>query len=659
MRTRSVLVASLTAALVAMPLVSTPASFAAVDETIKSRATTMAAGADHTVVVDGAGQLWGVGSSADGQLSGGGTATSLRPIAGLPAGVTATAVDAGPDFTLVAGSDGVAYGTGANDESQLTGEDGADVTSLRRLTGLPTGVRAVAVAAGSDFSLVVGSDGRVYGTGDNTHGQLTGTGARSTLTPLTGLPAGTRAVGVDAGRDFSVVVDAAGRVYGTGSNASRQLTLPSTDDVVKLTAFTGMPSSYRATAVAADADTTSVLLDDRSGMAGQPPAGPIVSTTPVGDVVVSDRTDFVAVGAHPDGASVLAVSVEGETYGMGANDSSQLTGTGPRTTFTRLTYVDGLDKAVEVAAGPGHTLVRDAPGVVYSTGSAAPGVVTTTLTSLPQQKIATVDRPTFLTGETVRPGHELSANSAAWVPVGIGSPSFQWRRNGVDIPEATNQVYTVAAADQGATLTVVETQTAPGFQSGSSESEGVKVAPPVLGVVAAPRISGRAAVGSVLSASDAAFEPQAESLTRAWRRNGRAITGATGPSYRLTTADAGTVVTMSQRGTKPDGDAGELVGTSTSGGVKIALLNRSRPTIKGTAKVGKTLKLKSCGTWHGPQTYTYRWYRGSKAISGATRTSYKLKKADRGKKVSLRVSGRRAGFSTVVVASAPSKKVKK
>lgn len=660
MRTRTIFATSIAAALVGITLVAASAAVGAVDETIKPRATTLAAGSSHTVMIDGVGRVWGVGSGTDGQLGSAGTTASLRMIAGLPAGVTAQAVDAGPDFTLVLGSNGAVYGTGANDSGQLTGVGGADVAGLRPVTGLPSGVRGVAVAAGSDFSLVVGDDGQVYGTGANTHGQLTGTGTRTTLKPLAGLPTGTRAVNADAGDDFTVVVSSDGRVYGTGANESRQLTSGTTADVTSLTPFTGLPSNYRATAVAAGASTTSVLLDDGSALASQPPRGPIVLTTSDGNLITSAQTEFVAVAANPDGAGVLAVGADGEPYGMGANDSSQLTGTGSRTTFTQLTHSGDLDKAVEVAAGPGHTLVRDARGVVYTTGSAAPGLAATTLSLLPQQPLAATDRPTFLTGAAVRAGEELSANEAAgWVPVGVGTSSFQWRRDDVDIPNATGQVYTVAAADYGTTLTVVETRSASSFQAGVRQSEGTVVERPALRAAVAPKISGRATVGSILTASDATFDPQQEDLTRTWRRNGRTIAGATSTSYRLTTADAGTVITVANRGTKPDGAVGELVGTSTSGGVKIALLNRSRPTIKGTAKVGKTLKLKSRGVWHGPSSYTYRWYRGSKAISGATRTSYKLKKADKGKKISLRVSGRRSGFATLVVSSATTKKVKK
>lgn len=68
------------------------------------------------------------------------------------------------------------------------------------------------------------------------------------------------------------------------------------------------------------------------------------------------------------------------------------------------------------------------------------------------------------------------------------------------------------------------------------------------------------------------------------------------------------------------------------------------PTISGTAKVGKTLKAK-VKTWKPkPAKLSWQWYRNGVAITGATKTSYKLTKADKGKKLTVRVVGSRVGY---------------
>ena len=76
------------------------------------------------------------------------------------------------------------------------------------------------------------------------------------------------------------------------------------------------------------------------------------------------------------------------------------------------------------------------------------------------------------------------------------------------------------------------------------------------------------------------------------------------------------------------------------------------PTISGTAKVGKTLTAKP-GTWKpAPVTLSYQWLRSGKAISGATKSTYKLVKADKGKKVAVQVTGAKSTYASVSKKSA-------
>src|SRR5882757_11153240 len=146
-------------------------------------------------------------------------AIAAPPVSTVIAASTAAdrqTIGAGFGFSLVIGRDGKPYGTGDNDFGQLTG--GPDRSTLTAMTGLPAGVKATAVAAGAYHSLVLGSNGVVYGTGGDYYGQLTGSGIqeRSTLTPLTGLPHGVKAVGVSAGKLHSLVLGSNGVAYGTG-----------------------------------------------------------------------------------------------------------------------------------------------------------------------------------------------------------------------------------------------------------------------------------------------------------------------------------------------------------------------------------------------------------------------------------------------------------
>ncbi|HMR72908.1 MAG TPA: hypothetical protein PKD68_02765 [Candidatus Saccharibacteria bacterium] len=81
------------------------------------------------------------------------------------------------------------------------------------------------------------------------------------------------------------------------------------------------------------------------------------------------------------------------------------------------------------------------------------------------------------------------------------------------------------------------------------------------------------------------------------------------------------------------------------------------PKISGTVKVGKTLTAKA-GTWKPSGVkLSYQWYRNGKKIDEATKSSYKLVGADKGKKVTVKVTGSKTGYKSVTKTSKATKKV--
>ncbi|NGZ99712.1 hypothetical protein G5V59_03190 [Nocardioides sp. W3-2-3] len=73
------------------------------------------------------------------------------------------------------------------------------------------------------------------------------------------------------------------------------------------------------------------------------------------------------------------------------------------------------------------------------------------------------------------------------------------------------------------------------------------------------------------------------------------------------------------------------------------------PTIRisGTPYVGRRLTAVR-GTWSpSPLVLTYRWYRDGRPITGATGSTYVVKKADKKHRVTVRITASRAGYTTV------------
>lgn len=80
-------------------------------------------------------------------------------------------------------------------------------------------------------------------------------------------------------------------------------------------------------------------------------------------------------------------------------------------------------------------------------------------------------------------------------------------------------------------------------------------------------------------------------------------------------------------------------------------LTAATPKITGTAKVGSKLRA-SAGRWTSGTTLTYQWYASGEKIVGATSSSHTLKSAQYGKRIVVKVTGRKAGYTTVTRTSA-------
>ena len=166
-----------------------------------------------------------------------------------------------------------------------------------------------------------------------------------------------------------------------------------------------------------------------------------------------------------------------------------------------------------------------------------------------------------------------------------------------------------------------------------------------LPVVSTPVVSGTARVGHTLSCSATATGAPTPTKTYAWSSNGSKISGATKSTLALTGGYYNRTVTCTVTGTNSAGHTAK-----TSAGHKIALgsaLKASKkPKLSGTFKSGRTVRV-AHGTWTpAASSYTYQWKRGTKSIKHATKSSYKLVKADKGKKITCTVTARRTGYAS-------------
>ena len=163
----------------------------------------------------------------------------------------------------------------------------------------------------------------------------------------------------------------------------------------------------------------------------------------------------------------------------------------------------------------------------------------------------------------------------------------------------------------------------------------------------APTITGTKGVGARLTASTGSWWPNPTSYSYRWKRNGAPISGAYRSTYTPTTADAGRYLTVTVTAKR----TGRVSTEATSKRVGIPIHATTRPSVVGTAQNGRTLTAK-VGAWTPrPTSYSYQWYRNGSVIRGASAKTYKVTSSDRGQKVQVLVTARRAGYVSGAVRS--------
>ena len=159
-----------------------------------------------------------------------------------------------------------------------------------------------------------------------------------------------------------------------------------------------------------------------------------------------------------------------------------------------------------------------------------------------------------------------------------------------------------------------------------------------------PAIAGSARVGLTLKLVRGTWVPSGATVNQRWMRDGKSIAGATGESYTLTAADVGHAITVRVRSTL---GVSSVVKTSdeTTDTVK-GIFPTPRAKVTGSYTYGSTLTGAAGTGFPAGTKFSYQWQRDGKNISGASGATYKLKAADVGHDVRVRVQASQAGWIT-------------
>ncbi|MGO4807435.1 hypothetical protein AB4089_20210 [Arthrobacter sp. 2MCAF15] len=295
------------------------------------------------------------------------------------------------------------------------------------------------------------------------------------------------------------------------------------------------------------------------------------------------------------------------------------------------------------AQDQGHTLVLMTDELSYNgyypysnrvTVPAAAGVELKQLTN--------VTKP-VVTGDAVT-GSVMKVTAGTW---SVASDklkfTYNWLSSDGEKP-VSSPTFTPDTPQVGRILTVLVTASAPGYKTAWIKVTAPK---PVTARESTRAIRGNLTVGSKVTLTPDPWYDRIEADVH-WLRDGVPIAGAYGWSYVLTRADAGTKLSVSVSPIMSGGKYQTLTASARVAGLPMV---SATPTIAGTLKAGNVLTVKR-GTWTWGTAFTYRWLRNGVPISGATDSTYKVRSADKGTKLTVRVTGSRFGYTTVTKTSA-------
>ncbi len=255
---------------------------------------------------------------------------------------------------------------------------------------------------------------------------------------------------------------------------------------------------------------------------------------------------------------------------------------------------------------PSPTAV-DAGTYTCQIGNACGDVLSAPVTVVVNSAPSAVQQPTGLglcTG---------SSGQLQFVASGTPAPTYQWKRNGVDIPGATSSTYAIASMNAGL---------AGSYQCNATNVCGVTISNEVLltnfttPVFSTQPQSTNACQGSTVQLTAALANPII-GTTYSWTRNNVQVIGANGPSLTITnlsTANTGTYLCLASNPCGNTWSAQAVVGLYTTPVITTQPVSQS-------FCVGVPFGF-SVAVSNTTPTPSYQWRRNGAPIAGATNSSY-------------------------------------
>jgi alpha-tubulin suppressor-like RCC1 family protein len=331
-------------------------------------------GNTHSLAIDKNGRAWGWGANTAGPLGDNSITSKLTPVSVLGAIKTFCQISAGNSFSLAIDKNGRAWAWGNNSSGQLG--DNSVTSKLTPVSVLGAIKTFCQISTGTSISLAIDKNGRAWGWGANSSGQLGDNSITSKLTPVSVLGAIKTFCQISAGASHSLAIDKNGRAWAWGNNSSGQLGDNSITS--KLTPVSVLGAIKTFCQISAGINHS--LAIDKNGRAwgwGLSSAGQLGDNS-----ITSKLTPVSVLGAIKTfcqisaGAShSLAIDKNGRAWGWGLNSTGQLGDNSVTSRLTPVSVLGAVKTFCQISGGFQHSLAIDKNGRAWGWGANSSGPV--------------------------------------------------------------------------------------------------------------------------------------------------------------------------------------------------------------------------------------------------------------------------------------------
>ena len=226
---------------------------------------------------------------------------------------------------MVLMTDGTIYGTGYNYYGQLGIDSNTDRNILTQMTN-NTGKTPKEIGCGEDYTLVLMTDGTIYGTGNNQYGQL-GFGSTISTTTLKQLTnnTGKTPTKIGCGNNHSMILMTDGSIYGCGYNKYGQIGNSSLIISMKvLHEMTNTTGKTPQNIVCSYNNTFVIMTDDSVYGCGLNTIGQLGNGKTKNELSIVELLEYVTTKQPICGSQHVMLFTNDTLYGCGKNNQGQL-----------------------------------------------------------------------------------------------------------------------------------------------------------------------------------------------------------------------------------------------------------------------------------------------------------------------------------------------